>query len=313
MNTAVERQRLERQHLVTNGLVPIVRIADQPLHWTMDERLAHHRCPGTSVAVMRDGLIDWVDGFGLADAATGAPCGPDTLFMVASCSKPVTAMLVMQQVERGVLDLDADVNGYLRRWQVPVNDFTAAQPVTLRHALSHTAGLTVGGWGTVINDGRPVATVLDLLMGRPPSKMGAVYVDRAYDGTDRYSGGGYVIAQCVLEDVLGRNFADLAEEMIFHPLGMTRSTFRSPLPTGLRGNVASGHDPDGQPYPGGWMVSSEMGAGGLMSTARDYATFLLACRAAYLGEPGALLTRSLAREAMTRHDSDSACWVRATP
>ena len=297
MNTA-----LDRQQAVTHGLVPIVRIAEQPLHWTIDERLAHHRCPGTSVAVMRGGRIDWVEGFGQADTVTGAPCAPDTIFMAASCSKPVTAMLVMQQVERGVLDLDTDVNHYLQRWQVPNNDFTAAQPVTLRHVLSHTAGLTVGGWGTIINDGRPVAAVLDLLDGRPPSRMGPVYVDKAYDGTDRYSGGGYVIAQCVLEDVLGRSFADVAEAMIFAPLGMTRSTFRSPPPASLQGNVASGHDPDAQPYPGGWMLSSEMGAGGLMSTARDYATFLLACRAAYLGEPDSLLTQSLAREAMTRHD-----------
>ncbi|MEI8237791.1 MAG: serine hydrolase domain-containing protein [Actinomycetota bacterium] len=297
MNTAVERQ-----HAVANGLVPIVRIAEQPLRWTIDERLAHHRCPGTSVAVMHEGRIDWADGFGLADTDTGAPCGPDTVFMVASCSKPVTAMLVLQQVERGVLDLDTDVNHYLQRWKVPHNDFTAAQPVTLRHALSHTAGLTVGGWGTVVNDGRPVATVLDLLHGRPPSKMGPVFVDKAYDGTDRYSGGGYVIAQCVLEDVLGRGFDELADEMIFHPLGMTRSTYSSPPPIALRVDIASGHDPDAHPYAGGWMMSSEMGAGGLMSTARDYATFLLACRAAYRGEPGALLAQSLAREAMTRHD-----------
>ena len=93
---------------------------------------------------MREGGIDWVDGFGVRELGRPEPCGPDTVFMVASCSKPVTAMLVLQQVERGVLDLDTPINRFLRRWQLPDNELTAAHPVTLRTALSHTAGLTVG-------------------------------------------------------------------------------------------------------------------------------------------------------------------------
>ncbi len=271
----------------------------------MEERLAHHACPGTGVSVMRDGRLDWADGFGLRTAGTDDVCGPDTVFMGASCSKPITAMLVMQQVERGVLDLDADVNTYLHRWQVPTNDFTAHQPVTLRHALSHTAGLTVGGWGIYPLDGSPVPTVLDLLEGRAPSHMGPVVVDKAYDGHERYSGGGYLIAQCILEDVLDRRFADLADEMIFTPLGMSRTSFQHPLPAALRNDVASGHGPGATPLVGGWAASAELGAGGVFTTARDYATFLLASRAAFLGETGSILGRSLAIEAMTRHEHSS--------
>ena len=185
---------------------------------------------------------------------------------------------------------------------MPHNDLTADTPVTLRHILSHSAGLTVNGWGVVPRDGRPVPTLLDLLEGRPPSQQAAVVVDKAYDGTDRYSGGGYVIAQMVLEDVLCRSFADLAEEFVFGPLGMMHSTFRNPLPTAFHLDVASGHGDDGQPAVGGWMTSGEGGAGGLFSTARDYATFLLGARSAYLGEPGAILACSLAGEMMTRHE-----------
>ena len=107
----------DRQHAVAHGLTPIVRIADQPLHWTVEERLAHHGCPGTGVSVMHAGTLDWADGFGLRTAGTDLACGLDTVFMGASCSKPITAMMVLQQVERGVLDLDADVNTYLRRWR----------------------------------------------------------------------------------------------------------------------------------------------------------------------------------------------------
>lgn len=293
----------ERRSRVTHGLVPPVRIADQPLHWTIEERLAHHQCPGAAMAVMHDGRIDWVDGFGVREQGRPEACTADTVFMVASCSKPVTAMLVLQHVERGVLDLDVPLNTYLRRWQIPENDFTRDHPVTLRTALSHTAGLTVGGWGVVPRDGSPVPTWEDLVEGRPPSKLGPVFVDKAYDGTDRYSGGGFLLAQMALEDTTGRPFSDLADELIFTPLGMTRSSYRQPPSADLLADIASGHPGDGVTvHPGGWMIAPESGAGGLFSTARDYATFLLASRAAYHDEPGAILTASLAREAMTRHD-----------
>ena len=292
----------ERRDAVARGLTPIVRTADNDVRWTIEERLAHYGCPATSIAVIRDGEIDWVDGWGRLDADTGGACGPDTIFMVASCSKPVTAMLVLQQAARGVVDLDADVNPYLRQWQVPANEFTARTPVTLRRCLSHTAGLTVNGWGVVPRDGRPVPTVLDLLEGRPPSKMPPVVVDKHYDGVDRYSGGGYVIAQMVLEDVTGRPFADIADETLFGPLGMTRSTFRHPLPDQFHVDVASGHGDDGRPAAGGWMLSGEAAAGGLFSTARDYARFLIGVRAAVRGLPGAVLPQETAQLIANRHD-----------
>ena len=300
--TTIEASAAERREAVLRGLLPIMRIADQPLRWTLAERMAHHGCPGVGIAVMRDGRIDWVDGFGERIAGGGDPVGPDTVFMVASCSKPVTAALVLQQVDHGVLDLDTDVNRYLRRWHVAETELTEGEPVTLRHILSHTAGLTVNGFGVTINDGRPVADEFDLLAGRPPANNVPVVVDKRYDGTDRYSGGGYVIAQILLEDVLGTTFDRIADEHLFTPLGMSRSSFVHPLLPRLRDDVAGGHDDSGAPIPGGWMLSSEMAAGGLFTTARDYATFLLALRAAWAGEPGAILSRSLARQMATRHD-----------
>lgn len=291
----------ERRDAVAHGLLPIMRIADQPLRWDVHERLAHHGCPAVSIAVMRGGEIDWAEGFGRHSADADRRVGTDTVFMVASCSKPVTAMMVLQQVDRGVLDLDVDVNTYLRRWQVPANEFTQRSPVTLRRILSHTAGLTVNGFGATVNDGRPVADVFDLLAGRAPATNAPVVVDKADDGTDRYSGGGYVIAQLVMEDVLGRPFDEIAEEFVFGPLGMTRSSFHHPLLPRLRDDVAAGHGDDGRPHPGGWMISSEMAAGGLFSTAADYARFLLGCRDAWLGRPGAILGQELARQMATRH------------
>ena len=183
----------------------------------------------------------------------------------------------------------------------------ADTPVTLRRILSHTAGLTVNGWGVTPRDGSPVADEFDLLEGRPPSQMPPVRVDRAHDGSSRYSGGGYLIAQLVLEDVLGVPFAELAERTLFGPVGMTRATFHHPLPStylsAIDGNIASGHGDDGVAFPGGWAIAPEKAAGGLCCSARDYANFLLAIHRAKVGRPGALLPASLMREMTTAQGS----------
>ena len=71
------------------------------------------------------------------------------MFAGASISKPLTATLAMQQVERGVFDLDENVNRYLIAWRVPENEFTERSPVTLRHLLSHKAGTTVHGFASI--------------------------------------------------------------------------------------------------------------------------------------------------------------------
>lgn len=295
----------ERHDTVRNGLQPILRIADHPVRWTMEERLSHYGCPGVGVAVMKDGEIDWSAGFGLRELGKPEVCDADTVFMVASCSKPVAALVAMMLVERGVLDLDVPVNSYLKRWQLPENEFTSRTPVTLRRALSHTAGLTVNGWGATPRDGRPVPTTLDLLNGKHPTMPVAVEVNKHYDGHDRYSGGGFVITQLIVEDTLGRTFDDVARELIFDPLDMRNTTYTQPLPAEFHRNVASGHGDDGQPQPGGWMISSEMAAGGLFSSANDYAKFLLACRDAFHGKKGALLGHPHALEMMTRFDKSA--------
>ena len=293
-----------RERAFAKGLLPTVRIAGEETRWTMAERLAHYKCPGVGVAAIKDGKLDWAAGFGVRGLEDPRPVGADTVFMVASCSKPVCAMVVLQQVERGVVDLDVDVNRYLKRWQVPQNEFNATEKVTLRRMLSHTAGLSINGW-PVIPQGGTVPTVYDILEGRPPSVMPPVVVNKTPGGTHRYSGGGYLLAEMLIEDQTGRRFDDLADELIFRPLGMTNTTFTHPLPERLRGNVALGHRMDGSAIPGGWMVSVDKGAGGLMCSAADFAKFQIACRDAWLGKPGSILTRELAREMMTRQGHSS--------
>lgn len=272
-------------------------IVGDDTRWTVDERLAHHACPAVSVAVIEGGELAWAEAFGLLEVGGEQAATADTLFSGASISKPITATLALKYVDDGRIDLDQDINRYLSGWRLPSNAFTDRSPVTLRHLLSHMAGTTVHGFGGIA-PGAGMPSVLDVLEGRPPAVTGPVRVDKVPGASVRYSGGGTMIVQLLLEELSGMPFADLARERIFAPLGMTSTTFENPLPASLRANAAVGHE-DGAPIPGKWVCVPQLAAGGVWTTARDYAQFMIACRDAWLGRPSPILTRNLAEQMMT--------------
>lgn len=281
------------------GRVPAVnQIAGRESYWPVTERLAKYSVPGAAVCVIREGEILAAGGAGARDSS-GAPVVADTIFAGASISKPVAALLALQLVDRGLLDPDAPVNGYLRSWKIPVNDFTRTTPVTLRHLLSHRAGATVHGFGAFPQDSPP-PTLLEMLNGQPPSLTPAVEIDKLPGESVRYSGGGTQVVQLLLEELTGLPFAELAEREVFDPLGMRNSTFRQPLPETLRPQAAAGHDRNGAEVKGRFTFTPQLAAGGIYTTAPDYARFMVACRNAWLGRPGAVLSQKLARAMMER-------------
>lgn len=169
--------------------------------------------PGLSIALIQDGQIRWVEGFGVTNSLTGQPVAEDTVFEGASISKSIAAYAVLALVERGVLSLDEPVHHYLSRpWLPPSAD---AEKITLRHLLSHTSGLT--------NNVNPV----DKSMIFSPGEHCA------------YSGVGFMYLQEVLEQVTGKPFEQIAQELVFQPLEMTSSSFAAP-PT-IMPRLAYGH------------------------------------------------------------------------
>jgi CubicO group peptidase (beta-lactamase class C family) len=286
-----------RIEAVRNGLLPPMRIEGEDVRWTMDERLAHYDCPSVSVAVIEGGELAWAHAYGAIEKGEARVPDAETIYSGASISKPIAAAVALRMVERGVFDLDADVNRYLSAWKVPDNAFTRERPVTLRHLLSHTAGTTVHGFGAFPPD-QPLPTALDTLLGRPPAVNPPVVVDKTPGGAARYSGGGTTAVQLMLEEASGLPFAELARREVFEPLGMTRSTFETPLPEAWRGNAAVGCEA-GDTIPGKWVICPQAAAGGVWTSPADFARFMIACRDAWLGKPGALIGPELARQMMT--------------
>ncbi|MEM1433252.1 MAG: serine hydrolase domain-containing protein [Pseudomonadota bacterium] len=193
-----------------------------------------------------------------------------TLFPTASFSKWIAALAVMSLVEQKRLDLDAPIETYLSRWQLPDSEFDP-DGVTARRLLSHTAGLTDGlGFGDYEPD-EPVPS-LEASLRNPRASSGedvAVAVGREPGSAFGYSGGGYLILELVVEEVTGERFADYVQRSILEPLGMTRSTYAY---LGDLDNVSRSYDQDGSLVPSYRYASNA--ATGLASSAADLAKLL---------------------------------------
>jgi CubicO group peptidase (beta-lactamase class C family) len=287
----------ERRDRVENGLLTPVVVAGERAGMAIGDRMRHYGVPGVSVAVIHDGDIDWAAGYGVADAAGRTRVDSATLFQAASISKPVAAIGVLRLVEQGRLELDTDVNRWLRSWRVPGNGFTLQQPVTLRRLLSHTAGLTVHGFRGYA-PGDAVPTIVQVLDGAPPANSAAVRADTTPGALWRYSGGGSSVAQLLAQEVTGRGFAELMRDLVLRPAGMDRSGFEQPLPARSVRSAAAGHRAGGQPVAGRWHTYPEMFAAGLWTTPADLARLAIAVQRSLAGA-GHLLSADMARQMLT--------------
>lgn len=197
-------------------------------------QLAQEHIAGAAVVVVRDGAVLAARGYGYADIERHIPVDPEhTVFATGSTGKLFTWIAVMQQVEQGTLDLDADVNRYLRELD-PRVPATYPEPVTLRHLLTHTAGFDNLPGIYTYNERELVSAGLYLRAHtpprvRPPGELAA------------YSNYGAALASYLVEATQHKPFTRYAEEQIFTPLQMDSTTLRQPLPTDLAERASLGY------------------------------------------------------------------------
>jgi len=289
----------ERADLVERSLLPAVRVAGrQYASATIAERLHEYGVPAVSIAVIDGGAVAWARAYGAADMASGRVATTATLFQAASMSKAVASIAALQLVQEGILALDAPVNESLRSWRIPENAFTAGQPVTLRHLLTHTSGLTVSGFPGY-PAGASIPTVTQILDGVPPAITPPVRVESTPGSQLKYSGGGMTVVQLLLAEVTGKDFRTLMRERVLGPVGMHRSTWEQPLSNQRAHHVAAGHQTSGTPMEGAYHIYPELAAAGLWTTPTELAGLVLGIQRALQGEPGALLSRETARTMVT--------------
>ncbi len=296
--------QLERAiEAVECGLLPATRKPDRPVRKReLGERMKHYKVPGFSIALVDREEAAWARGYGLREVGCDDPVTPETLFQAASVSKTVTAIVALRLVDQGLLDLEADVNEVLRSWKVPQSKHLQPQPegkpraVTLRGLLSHTAGMSVRSYPGYPT-GASLPDLRQILDGLPPARSRPVRVSLPPGTEFHYSSGGSMVVQQMVEDVTGKPLARLAQEWIFDPLGMRRSTFDRRLPQDADPLVAAAHR-DGKPVPGKWRMYPELAAAGLWSTPSDLARLVAELIKSYKNESNRVLSAQMTREMM---------------
>jgi CubicO group peptidase (beta-lactamase class C family) len=248
--------------------------ADAWLDGFMPYALEQGDIAGAVVVIVKDGQVLTQRGFGYADMAARKRVDPaTTMFRPGSISKLFTWTAVMQLVEQGKIDLDADVNGYLD-FKIPPYQ---GKPVTMREIMTHTAGFQEAIKDLIVLHG-PVPPLGEAVKRMLPDRV------TAPGSTPAYSNYATSVAGYIVERISGVPFEEYIERHIFEPLGMTHATFRQPLPAQFAPFMSKGYDKasgEAQAYE----LVAVPPAGSSAVSGADMAKFMIA----HLNQGGVLL------------------------
>ncbi len=234
--------------------------------------------PGVAVAVVnKDGLL-YNEGFGKSRTLTNTPMAKDTLFNMASMTKPVTSVAIMMLVDEGKLKLDDEVSKYLPQWKdrPVISTFNEAdasyetrpakRPITIRHLLTHTSGIGYGFSSPMLTKiiEKTKKTELDMPLLFDPGESWA------YGASTRVLGH-------LVEAISGQKIDAFLESRILSPLGMHDTSYLVPTAKYARVVAVNRRGNDGKfveaPVPA-TIPATVQGDGGLYGTPSDYGLFL---------------------------------------
>jgi CubicO group peptidase (beta-lactamase class C family) len=236
---------------------------------TIAAQLADHEVPGATVSVVKDGKVLFAKGYGVGNVEESRPVvASDTMFRIGSVTKLFTWTAVMQLVEEGRLDLNADVNSYLENVEIPA---TYPQPITMAALMTHTAGFEDRQLGLSVLEkerSRPLAAALAADM---PARI------YAPGEVTAYSNYGAALAGHIVEQISGEPLDNYLQRHVLEPLGMRHSTLRQELGRELTGDLAvSYQEVNGKLEPLPREHFDFVPAAGMSATATDMAHFMIA-------------------------------------
>jgi serine beta-lactamase-like protein LACTB, mitochondrial len=247
----------------------------QRIEQVVTTEMSRTSIPGVSIAIARGGRVEWTQGFGMADLENLIPVTPETRIRLGSIAKPITAIAVMQLVERGKIDLDAEVQRY-------VPSFPKKQwPVTIRELLGHQAGIRHyrqdGSDANNIKHYTDAVAPLeifanDALLFEPRTKYS-------------YSTYGFNVLGAVVESVSGMKYIDYVRENIFKPAGMdsiAQDDHFAIIPHRARGYRLANGVLQNCTFED---TSNKVAGGGWISTPTDLVKFVMAVNAGKLVKP----------------------------
>ena len=273
-----------RIHRVLAGFFVLIGLAsagDDPFEGVRQTILAEMdkgRLPSLAVAVARNGKIAWEEGFGWADLERHIPATHDTIYSLASVSKPMTATALMILVERGQIDLDGRINDYLGQVKLTGHAGESSK-ATVRMLLAHTSGLPLHYHFFPRNEAylRPsmeeTIRRYGILVTKPAEKY-------------QYSNLGYGIAGYIIERVSGMRYEKFIKEEVFRPLGLSQTSVPTAPDSKRRWAVRYWNSETPLPF----YDFDHRGASAVFSSVHDLIRFGLFHLKAGLPDQGAILT-----------------------
>jgi CubicO group peptidase (beta-lactamase class C family) len=274
----------ERKSQLENGIRGQVKFLNEPEDLgSISGKMAAYKIPTVSLAVIRQGELDWTALYQNSDFPGEPKLDCSSIFQAASLSKPVTFMAAVRMHAAGKINLDANIENYLKEYQLPPGKQTAENPVTFRNIFAHTSGITSGGYQGYARD-LELPSDVAILRGDAGVNSPAIEVVTPPNEILAYSGGGYTLAELAFQDVFNDEFSNIMHEWILEPAEMNHSEFTQPLPDSDSNRVAKGYTQSGELMEGGWNNYPEQAAAGLWTTASDMAQFLIELYNGYHGK-----------------------------
>ncbi|MHC1684733.1 MAG: serine hydrolase domain-containing protein [Clostridiaceae bacterium] len=239
-----------------------------------------YNVPGAAIAIIENDKIIFQKGYGYSNKESNTITTPETIFRIASISKPITAFGIMHLVDQGKIKLDDPAEKHLTRWHIPESNFDS-NGVTIRRLLSHTAGFSVeGSPGYDPNNALP--TIEQSLSGIAGEDWQVKLINEP-GTTFKYSGGGFSILQLIVEEVTGKSFSEYMQTEIFTPLNLNSTRYdKNFQDISLIATPYTGKDKPLIDKP--WV---EFASGGIYTNLKDLSNFVVSCMEDYNGNlPG---------------------------
>lgn len=287
----------QRIKLVEKNLAGQVMIEGTP-NWTIEERMAFHKTPGVTIAVISNYKIEWAKGYGYADKELNRLVTPSTLFQAASISKSLNAIGALKLVQDKKIDLNTDINSYLKSWKFPYDSLSKGKKVSLYNLLTHTAGLTVHGFpGYETTDQLP--TIQQILDGEKPANTKAVRSAFAPGVSFQYSGGGTTISQLIIMDVTKKPYDQYMFDNVLKPLGMNSSFYSVPPPVAKANQLATAYSFNGAAKKSKYHLYPEQAAASLWTNPTDLALYIIETQLAFDGKSSKVLDTEMTKTRLT--------------
>ena len=293
---------------VENNLIPDIQTGnDGPTNIT--DRMAMYKVHGVSIAVIHNYKIEWAKGYGFADDSLKIPVTTQTLFQAASISKSINSVGVMKLVQDKKIDLYADINTYLTTWKFPYDSVSKNKKISVANLLSHTAGLTVHGFGGY-EKGEAIPTITQILDGKKPANSDAIRSMFEPGIRSEYSGGGITISQLIVMDVTHQPYDKFMYNNVLKPFGMTSSTYAQP-PVNVKPELlATAYRVDGSAIKGKYHIYPEQAAAGLWTNPTDLSRYIIETQLALQGKSNKVLNQQFTKLRLTPYiDKNAALGV----